>query len=240
MGLCAREPPLWQHAVELIDRMDACGVQPTPNCVSTAISACGRAGMLDAALRLLPPSDAASAAEGGVCLRAAIRAAERCSDADTAQALASRLELADRECPVDSITSNEFGGVAVGDAMAVDEPIGKLGKYTMGIMSIADGGSQAHSEITPLAFDGTYSLSRVEILTGRTHQIRVHMASVLGCPLAGDRDYGSGWQRDATRRRGATSSGTPLGSSRAPVQRVMLHAAELSLPHPTTGDVLRL
>lgn len=241
IGLCAREPPLWQRAVELIDQMEACGVRPTTNCVSTAISACGRAGRLDAALRLLPPSDAL--AEDGACLRAAIRAAERSSDADTARALAKRLELAG---PGGGCSGGPgrggwpAGGVAVGEAMVVDEPIGRLGKYTMGIMAIADGGRTALSEVTPLAFDGTCSLNRVKILTGRTHQIRVHMASVLGCPMAGDRDYGSGWQRDATRRRGATSRGTPLGAPRAPVQRVMLHAAELALPHPTTGAVLRL
>jgi hypothetical protein len=66
------------------------------------------------------------------------------------------------------------------------------------------------------------------------------MASVLGCPLAGDRAYGSVWQRQATIRRGATSLGTRLGASRPPVPRVMLHAAALELPHPITGALLRL
>lgn len=57
--------------------------------------------------------------------------------------------------------------------------------------------------------------------TGRTHQIRVHMAS-LGHPLLGDTAYG--WKTNSKM-------------SREPA-RVMLHAARLSLTHPKTGKVL--
>jgi 23S rRNA pseudouridine1911/1915/1917 synthase len=57
--------------------------------------------------------------------------------------------------------------------------------------------------------------------TGRTHQIRVHMAS-LGHPLLGDSAYG--WKETTRMRR---SPG-----------RVMLHAARLSLAHPMTGKAL--
>ncbi|MGA2015702.1 MAG: RluA family pseudouridine synthase [Opitutaceae bacterium] len=59
--------------------------------------------------------------------------------------------------------------------------------------------------------------------TGRTHQIRVHMAS-LGHPILGDAAYG--W-------RGAGWTGRPP-------PRVMLHAARLSLAHPMTGTTLDL
>ena len=52
--------------------------------------------------------------------------------------------------------------------------------------------------------------------TGRKHQIRVHMAE-LGCPVAGDRRYGT--------------TANPCG-------RLALHAAELSLAHPSTGEPL--
>jgi tRNA pseudouridine32 synthase/23S rRNA pseudouridine746 synthase len=61
------------------------------------------------------------------------------------------------------------------------------------------------------------SLVEVEPLTGRSHQIRVHLAE-LGCPIAGDRLYGG------------TAADVPLA----------LHAAHLDLPHPATGERLVL
>ncbi|MBQ3097757.1 MAG: hypothetical protein IJC66_06330, partial [Kiritimatiellae bacterium] len=64
------------------------------------------------------------------------------------------------------------------------------------------------------------SLVECDILTGRTHQIRVHMAS-LGCPIVGDAVYG---------RHVADRSMDP-----AP-QRQMLHAWKLDIRHPITGE----
>jgi len=65
------------------------------------------------------------------------------------------------------------------------------------------------------------TLLRVRIATGRTHQIRVHLA-YLGCPVVGDRQYG--------RRRG-----TVLAAARQ-----MLHAWRLAFHHPVTGMRLEL
>ena len=66
---------------------------------------------------------------------------------------------------------------------------------------------------------GPFSLVELTPRTGRTHQIRVHMAA-LGCPLAGDWLYGT--------------------EDRALIPRPALHAARLTLVHPATGHTLSL
>jgi RluA family pseudouridine synthase len=75
------------------------------------------------------------------------------------------------------------------------------------------------------AFEGAARLS-VEPETGRTHQIRVHLASI-GHPLLVDRLYGNagGWRLS-----------DPRGRLDARLRRTPLHAAELTLPHPRTGE----
>jgi tRNA pseudouridine32 synthase / 23S rRNA pseudouridine746 synthase len=66
--------------------------------------------------------------------------------------------------------------------------------------------------------DGVGTLTRIALapVTGRTHQLRVHLAS-LGCPIAGDPFY---------------------GVPDDPSPRMMLHACRLDLPHPLTGEPL--
>ncbi|MFA6713731.1 MAG: RluA family pseudouridine synthase [Victivallales bacterium] len=61
------------------------------------------------------------------------------------------------------------------------------------------------------------SLLSVNILTGRTHQIRVHLAS-LGHPIIGDQTYG--------------------GKQQLHVERQMLHAWKLNIPHPASGELM--
>lgn len=56
-------------------------------------------------------------------------------------------------------------------------------------VSIADEGKDMESVIYPVETDGKYSIVRVKILTGRTHQIRVHLAQ-SGHPILGDPKYG--------------------------------------------------
>jgi 23S rRNA pseudouridine955/2504/2580 synthase len=52
-----------------------------------------------------------------------------------------------------------------------------------------DGAKGVHTRYKPLATDGAYSLMEVELITGRSHQIRSHFAS-MGHPLVGDAKYG--------------------------------------------------
>lgn len=80
---------------------------------------------------------------------------------------------------------------------------------------------------------GKFSLIEVKIDTGRTHQIRVHMAS-LGHAVVGDVLYGA--PREMRARNGrSTDSGAAIALSRN-----FLHAAQLELTHPRTGETISL
>src|SRR5262249_62005261 len=72
---------------------------------------------------------------------------------------------------------------------------------------------------------GDFTLLSADLLTGRTHQIRVHLAH-LGFPVAGDEKYG-----DFERNRALAKEG---------LARLFLHAAELEFVHPATGKAMKL
>ena len=82
-------------------------------------------------------------------------------------------------------------------------------------MAVDDEGREAITEWTALARGRGVTLLDVHILTGRTHQIRVHMRHI-GHPVCGDPIYGS--------------------AKGAKVPRLMLHAYSLTFTHPRTGE----
>ena len=101
----------------------------------------------------------------------------------------------------------------------IDAPIGRDSGHEWRFR-VSEGGRPARTELRVTeSLDDGLALVECRLLTGRTHQVRVHLAH-LGHPVLGDRLYGS--------RRAAL------------VDRPLLHAASLALPHPKDGTHLHI
>ena len=98
-------------------------------------------------------------------------------------------------------------------------------------MSVQRRGKEATSHYGVRAAYRYHTLLTVRLESGRTHQIRVHMAHI-GHPVVGDPVYGG---RDAAARKG---QGTALTDSLREFRRQALHAERLGLQHPETGETL--
>lgn len=93
------------------------------------------------------------------------------------------------------------------------------------LVQVDEEGKMARSIFNPVREYRQATLMKVELLTGRTHQIRVHAAE-SGFPVAGDRQYG-----DQTFNYEMKSIG---------LKRMFLHAQSLSFPHPDDGHMLTI
>lgn len=90
-------------------------------------------------------------------------------------------------------------------------------------------GITAHTIFTLKKSWQDFSLLEAELKTGRTHQIRVHLAH-LGFPIAGDDKYGDfALNKELARRTGQPG-----------LERMFLHAFQVEVTHPVTGGKLRL
>lgn len=103
-------------------------------------------------------------------------------------------------------------------AGTIDAPLGPV-DGSLVAQQVRPDGKPARTHYETLSRRGPRTLVRLELDTGRTHQIRVHLAHI-GCPLTGDFLYGQ----------------------EAPdlIPRPALHSAQLVLRHPVTGERLEL
>jgi 23S rRNA pseudouridine1911/1915/1917 synthase len=99
----------------------------------------------------------------------------------------------------------------------IDAPIGRDRRDRVLVSIDTDTPREARTHFELERALPSSSLLRVELDTGRTHQIRVHMAAI-GHPVVGDRQYGG------RRAYGLT--------------RQFLHATRLAFPHPVTGELV--
>ncbi|TFG67587.1 MAG: RluA family pseudouridine synthase [Thermomicrobiales bacterium] len=109
-------------------------------------------------------------------------------------------------------------GAAVG---RIEAPIGRDPKHRTRMAVVADGRASVTGYRVRERFDD-WTLLELDLVTGRTHQIRVHLEAIKH-PVAGDPVYGTG-----TSRRG------PAG-----LDRLFLHAWRLELTSPTSGQLIR-
>lgn len=105
------------------------------------------------------------------------------------------------------------------DRVTIDAPIDRAPRDRKR-MAIVSSGRPAHTDLVRLARFDSVDFVRAHLHTGRTHQIRVHAASI-GHPVVGDDTYGGGGGRRLLR---------------LPPRRHFLHAAWLRFRHPITGS----
>ena len=126
-----------------------------------------------------------------------------------------------------------------GEDVRINKPIGRHPQHRQKMRVVPDPSSSAQQRLTgpkstpkqgrvalsylrTLCHDGKLSLVQVQIATGRTHQIRVHLQD-HGTPIYGDDVYGlNDWNKALSTSRGIT--------------RPLLHAQRLEIDHPITGE----
>jgi len=109
------------------------------------------------------------------------------------------------------------------DRLLIDKPLIETRGDLMRVV-VSEKGKPSRTDIQVLWSNGKYSLIEADLLTGRTHQIRVHL-SAIGHPLMGDDLYGGGVPG---KNRKETKQ----------LNRFLLHAEGLRLRHPVTKEIL--
>jgi 23S rRNA pseudouridine1911/1915/1917 synthase len=134
--------------------------------------------------------------------------------------------------------SREYLAVVMGapkhSSGTVDAPVGRsrTERVKMAIDPKRGRAAVTHWEVDRWGLGLTALKVRLE--TGRTHQIRVHLASI-GIPVAGDRVYGWTAKRE---KESIPHEASRLIQALSRVDRQQLHAARLSFPHPSNGELM--
>lgn len=118
------------------------------------------------------------------------------------------------------------------EELTVDAPIGRDPRQRQR-MGVVEGGRSAVTHFRVRERWPGAELLDVALETGRTHQIRVHLAH-LGHPVVGDDLYGAGWERGI----GGPNRVWARSLSKL-VPRQFLHARELAFTHPISGEAMR-
>ncbi|MFW6050542.1 MAG: RluA family pseudouridine synthase [Myxococcota bacterium] len=120
---------------------------------------------------------------------------------------------------------------------AIELPMGPAREGLHVLMEVRDDGMPAVTRYRVLERRGAHALVRLALETGRQHQLRVHLAAV-GAPIVGDKLYGP---EGAQPFLDYIEEGlTPDLVRRVGHERQALHAAEVELVHPATGERVRL
>jgi len=120
-------------------------------------------------------------------------------------------------------------GVVKNDKGKIEEPIARDPRNRTRMATVRGGRPALSIYKIKRSFE-RFTLLDVEIKTGRTHQIRVHLA-FLNHPVVGDETYNGG--------RDKTAADVKVRSAIAKLNRVFLHAATLGFYHPVTNEWMK-
>jgi 23S rRNA pseudouridine1911/1915/1917 synthase len=126
--------------------------------------------------------------------------------------------------------SRQYLALVHGPVVAGGTVEGNIGRHPVDRrrMAVVDGGKPAVTHYRVEARFAHHTLLRVSLETGRTHQIRVHMAHIQH-PIVGDPVYGG-------RPRVPAGASETLQAALRGLRRQALHATRLELEHPVTGE----
>ena len=141
--------------------------------------------------------------------------------AKNARAQAALLDQMQRHAIIKRYLALVDGNVAL-DQGSIDAPIGRDPRHRQQMAVTAVGSREARTHFKVLERYARHTLLLLQLETGRTHQIRLHLKAI-GHPVMGDPVYGSG-----------------NVFKRAPLNRQFLHACQLSFTHPFTGETIAL